>query len=222
MSTASPDASATPVPPKATSGKMLALLFALSVAFVGGAVLLGRSMMRSETIPLPTLATVPPFELTRENGAPFSSSALDGKVWVANCIFTSCTTVCPKLTGVMSQLQKETAADGAGIAFVSLSVDPYNDTPAALEPYARRAGADASRWAFLTGTEEALRSVIVDGMKLAMDKNGGDNLMAIAHASRFVLVDGQRRVRGLYRVEDEGVVQKMAADARRLVQESTR
>src|SRR5579863_7963204 len=41
---------------------------------------------------------LPAFELTNERGQRFGSADLKGHIWVADFVFTSCPTVCPKLT----------------------------------------------------------------------------------------------------------------------------
>src|SRR6266481_7297210 len=103
--------------------------------------------------PLPVLGQIPGFELTDETGQPFDRKALDGKVWVADFIFTTCTGPCPRMSSLMRQVQQ---ASGAipGVQLVSFTVDPEHDTPAALALYAARYHAQSERWHFLTGARE--------------------------------------------------------------------
>ena len=77
-------------------------------------------------LPLPKLGAVPAFELTDQAGAPFSSRALEGKVWVANFIFTRCPDICPTFTAKMGAIQAGTQALGDGLRLVSFTVDPGN------------------------------------------------------------------------------------------------
>src|ERR1700733_4047542 len=86
----------------------------------------------------------PSFTLTDQDGKPFDSKQLHGKIWVADFVFTGCTSYCPMMTQQMAEFQKQTA--GSGINMVSFSVDPVNDTPAVLTTYATAAKADLSRW----------------------------------------------------------------------------
>jgi len=158
---------------------------------------------------LPVLFDAATFNLTDQEGKPFSSDALRGKTWVADFVFTNCPGACPKMTMRMSGLQKTLARPG--VHFVSFSVDPDRDTPAVLKQYAKNYDADPSRWHFLTGDKAALFQAARD-MKLTAEPAGvlGPE---IAHAEKFLLVDGQGRVRGAYDSKDDDDMKRLAADA---------
>lgn len=70
-----------------------------------------------------------------------------------NFIFTSCNTICPVLSATFAQVRKLLGAEAERVRFVSISIDPEQDTPATLAAYARRYGADG-HWQFLTGTRD--------------------------------------------------------------------
>jgi protein SCO1/2 len=152
----------------------------------------------------------PAFTLTDQNGKPFGTPQLRGKIWVADFVFTTCTGLCPMMTQQMSEFQKQTA--GSGIQMVSFSVDPEHDTPAVLTAYAADARADLSRWHFLTGDKEKLWQ-ISNSMKLAVGQ--GDNHQ-VMHSSHFLLVDGGGHVRGVYDYKDSGFMTRLVADANAL------
>ncbi|MEO7650519.1 MAG: SCO family protein, partial [Bryobacteraceae bacterium] len=63
----------------------------------------------TRTPPLPVYGQVPDFALTAETGQPLTRGALDGKVWAANFIFTSCSGPCPRMSSLMKQLQQASA-----------------------------------------------------------------------------------------------------------------
>jgi len=128
-----------------------------------------------------------------------------GKVWVAGFIFTSCPSVCPKISRAMLELQQRYARNGDEIELVSFSVDPENDTPEVLRRYAENLGADLSRWHFVTGDRAAMEALVVGGFKTSIDRKplgGGTtiDMYDIAHAEKLVLVDDTGGVRGLYAV----------------------
>ena len=61
----------------------------LSIACAcSAAILLAGCGARHEAPPV--MGTVPPFSLTDQNGSSFDSHTLEGKVWVADFIFTNC------------------------------------------------------------------------------------------------------------------------------------
>ncbi len=161
--------------------------------------------------PLPVLGTIPAFSLTERAGTPVTADDLEGRIWVADFIFTRCPDVCPALSGRMSALRKELAANGTeGVTMVSISVDPNHDTPAVLQSYASKFGGDED-WLFLTGPRESIAGLLRDGFKVAF-ADGGPPTAPITHSDRFVLVDPQLRVRGYYHGLDEASVDKLVDD----------
>ena len=122
--------------------------------------------------PLPVIGPAPVFELTDQTAAPFASGTLDGKVWVANFVFTRCPTICPTFTAKMAAIQKGTEALGEAVHLVTFSVDPEYDTPEKLAEYGKLHQA-GPRWTFLTGPRPAVEAAVVKGMMQAMDKGNG-------------------------------------------------
>ena len=58
--------------------------------------------------PLPILGQVPEFQLTAETGQPFDGRSLDGRIWVANFIYTTCDGPCPMMSSQMHTVQART------------------------------------------------------------------------------------------------------------------
>jgi len=168
---------------------------------------LARSMVRSMPPPPPVYGPVPDFALTDENGAPFHRKQLDGKVWVADFIFTHCPTACPLLSKRMEKIQKRTRQLGPAFHLVSFSVDPEHDTPVELNAYARRFHANPRGWSFLTGPLADVQSAVTDGFKIYFGKEKAENadFMTIVHGEHLVLVDQRARIRGYYEANDDGV-----------------
>ncbi len=161
--------------------------------------------------PLPVLGGVPPFELTDATGAAFSRTALDGKIWVADFMFTSCTTVCPILSTHMAEVQARYAKE-ADVRLVSFSVDPGTDTPPVLAAYGARFGADPARWFFLTGPMDTVKSVVVDSFKMVLERIESPTEPAtILHGERFVVVDRLGRIRAYPDPKEPGKAELYAA-----------
>jgi protein SCO1/2 len=109
---------------------------------------------------LPLIGPAPDFALTSQDGAPISLRDFRGKVVAVTFIYTGCADACPLLTEKMAQIQDALGPlFGARIAFVSISVDPWRDTPAALKQYAQTHGARLDGWNFLTGDPAMIRDV---------------------------------------------------------------
>ena len=95
-------------------------------------------------------AELPDFVLTDQNGRPFRTSSLRGKVVAIDFVYTRCPLpdVCPRLSANFAMLQRKFA--GSELALLSVTVDPDYDTPRILSEYARRWAA-GPQWTFLTG-----------------------------------------------------------------------
>ncbi len=175
--------------------------------------LLGNSIESSRPV-LQPLFDAPQFSLTDQDGKPFGRADLAGKVWIADFVFTHCTSMCPIMTQNMREIQTATAGmPGGPVQLVSFTVDPQNDTPPVLKAYAVANKADETRWHFLTGGQKTMWDLSV-GMKLAVGP--GDGAMQVMHSSRFLLVDRRGTVRGVYDYKDAGAIANLLADAKSL------
>jgi protein SCO1/2 len=133
-------------------------------------------------------------------------------VWVANFIFTSCAGPCPLLTARLSGLV-QLHAGNARFRAVSVSVDPATDTPEVLKGYAERYRADPNTWHFLTGDAQSIQDLMVKGFKVG----SGEKLMF--HSNRFVLVDGELKIRGYYDGTLPEDMHRLKWDLKRLLRE---
>lgn len=159
------------------------------------------------------------FELTDQDGRPFGSAQLDGKVWVAGFAFTSCRSICPMLTSQMANLQRRLARHGDRVHLVTITVDPETDTPEVLRAYAERHHADLARWSFLTGAPEQVRTTLERGFFVPVgDRREIEGGYDILHTGRLVLVDRAHRMRGLYETDAAGL-ERLEADVARLLGE---
>jgi protein SCO1/2 len=159
--------------------------------------------------PLDDLGPAPSFQLTAENGQPYDSKSLAGHVWVADFVYTTCDGPCPMMSSHMRQIQNSTAAEMSDVRFVSFTVDPAHDTPAALAAYAKHFSQDPARWSFLTGDQEKLSEV---GLGFKLNKVDG----SLTHSTRFVLVDRRGHMRGFYVTGDDAFMPRLMHDLRQL------
>lgn len=189
------------------AGSPKAWILALLVLF---ALPLGRTLAQEVPKPPQLALELPAFELTNQRGEKFSLADLRGKIWVADFVFLSCPTVCPKLTKRMFEIQHRTRNLGDAFHLVTFTVDPENDTPDRLAEYAYANRASPGRWTFLTGSLETIEKTVVKGFKMAMGKEEtSPGLFSIFHGERLVLVDQQGRIRGYYEATDEGIAHLM-------------
>jgi protein SCO1/2 len=179
--------------------------------------------------PLPELGTLPPFALVDQDGRAFGSNELQGKVWLAGFIFTRCPTICPAITATMGRIQHRARGLEPDFRLVSFSVDPDYDTPARLQAYAATHKASPRMWSFLTGSYEAVKQTVVDGLKIAIGTEaregekparaleGQQDFASIFHGTHFVLVDQRGHIRGYYDSAGGEVVDQVLHDAAMLI-----
>ena len=164
--------------------------------------------------PLPVLGHVPDFTLTSQSGEPFDGKSLDGKIWVADFIYTHCPGPCPRMSAQMRRVQ--TAVTGIpDVRLISFSVDPERDTPAVLAEYAKRYQAQPGRWFFLTGDRNTIDSLDRRAFML------GNVDSSMQHSTRFVLIDRHGSIRGYYGTTDDDPTVRLIVDIRRLARDSS-
>jgi protein SCO1/2 len=138
------------------------------------------------------------FTYTNQENKEFGLKDLEGKVWVADFIFTNCEDVCMPMTANMKKLQQLAEEEGIeNIEFVSFSVDPKDDTAEVLKDYGSQYSADFSNWHFLTGYEqEEIEKYAMDNFKTIVKKpqTGGQ----VIHGTDFYLVDQEGNVMKYY------------------------
>jgi protein SCO1/2 len=197
------------------------------------ALLAYASLKLAQATSLEIYGSAPTFVLTDQLERSVTSEELRGTVVVANFIYTHCPDICPLLSVRMQALQERLRQErllGTQVQLLSFTVDPARDTPPVLRAYAERHQADPQAWRFLTGPEEVLRPVIVQGFHLGVqalppqattqDEHAAHTdhqpPYEVMHSGRFVLIDGQGRIRAYYR-GDEVELEQVMRDIRQLL-----
>ncbi|MCR4337801.1 MAG: SCO family protein [Candidatus Omnitrophica bacterium] len=183
-------------------------IFALTLsAFLGFILFTIFLFIQSRPAPknLPVLGEIHDFQLTDQNEKLFSSQQLQGKVWVADLFFTTCGSICPLMNKNMAKLYRSYQL-GKNVVFVSISVNPEQDTPAVLQQYARKYQGNQGPWYFLTGSRDEITKMVVNDFKLGTIEN------PIFHSSKFILVDGQGKIRGYYDGTSEQEITELFKD----------
>ena len=137
------------------------------------------------------------FTFTNQNNEDVSLSDLEGEVWLADFVFTNCTTVCLPMMANMTALQEQLEQEGLDVRIVSFSVDPTVDSPEVLKSYAENYGADLSSWDLLTGYSPAT----IDEFAMANFQSVArkpENEDQVVHGTSFYLVDREGVVRKYY------------------------
>ncbi|WP_210365072.1 SCO family protein [Bacillus sp. REN3] len=129
------------------------------------------------------------FKFTSHEGKQFGTKDLEGKIWIADFVFTNCADVCPPMTANMLKLQDKVKEEGLkDVEFVSFSVDPEVDDPETLAAYGKQFNVDFANWTFLTGySQEDIETFAKENFKTIVKKpQEGDQVI---HGTDFYLVD---------------------------------
>ncbi|MEX2219901.1 MAG: SCO family protein [Phycisphaerales bacterium] len=166
--------------------------------------------------------TIPPFVLTDQDGRRVDEEMFQGRITVLDFIFTNCPFACPMMTLAMQDIAK--ALPHTQVRFVSISVDPQRDTPERLRQYATDRGIDLSRWSFLTGDFQTVKSIASGALMFALEEDparpirlpDGTSMSNILHPTKLILIGPDGKVHGIYSSEDPETVRELAHHARQL------
>jgi protein SCO1 len=156
------------------------------------------------------------FTAVTQDNKPFEKKNLDGKIWIADFIFTNCADVCPPMTANMTKLQKMVEDEKLeNVEFVSFSVDPTVDTPEKLTAYSENFGLKSDNWTFLTGySQEFIETYAKETFKTLVKKpQEGDQVI---HQTYFFLVGPDSKVKKSYAGFEEVPYDEMVNDIKLL------
>jgi len=129
---------------------------------------------------------------------------LKGKMLVIDFFFTTCPSICPRLTDNMRKLQKSYMKDpkkesslDTVVQFISITVNPERDSFQVMRAYADRFGANHDHWWFLTGDKKSIYSFARNELKVTVGPGDG-GAEDFIHTEKMVLLDRDRLVRGYY------------------------
>lgn len=140
--------------------------------------------------------TIPDFSFVNQNGETITQETTKGKIYVADFFFTTCGSICPKMSSQLAVVQ-EKLKEMNDVLILSHTVNPENDSVEVLKAYAKEYGALDGRWHLLTGDKKELYDIARNGyMVNALEGDGGPD--DFIHSEKFILVDKNRNVRGIY------------------------
>jgi len=156
--------------------------------------------------------TVQDITLTNQLGKEVSiNKDLAGKIVVVNFMFTTCPTICPRLTGNMLLLQRAFRKNDTTVHLVSMTVDPTRDSFPALRAYADRYNVNHDHWWFLTGNRDTIYNFARNELKVTMQPGTGGTDDFI-HSQKIVLLDRERNIRGYYDGLDSAELKRCSDD----------
>lgn len=157
------------------------------------------------------------FSFTDQDGQTVTNQTFDQKIYVADFIFLSCPTICPKMTKEMYKVYLPFAKDDR-VLFISHSIDPDRDSVPALKVYANRLGVNANKWHFVTGSQEAILDLSEHSYFSAAYPDS-TSPGGFTHSGGLLLIDKNRHIRGVYNSSRPVETQRLIVDIQTLLKE---
>lgn len=130
---------------------------------------------------------VPDFSFTNQNGDTITNKDYEGKVYLVEFFFTTCPTICPRMSRNLVQIQNNFQGyENFGVA--SFTINPDNDTPEVLKAYAENYGITNPNWHLMTGDIEAIYKLANEGFNLYTAQNN-EAAGGFEHSGNFALID---------------------------------
>lgn len=160
--------------------------------------------------------SIPNFSLLDQDSSLITEEAIAGKIYVADFFFTSCPTICPKMSQQMLRLHDSLLTEDR-VILLSHTIDPVHDSVAVLKAYAEALGVESKRWHMLTGDQDIIYDLGAEYMvPVAEDPDAPGGFL---HSGAFILLDEERRVRGYYDGTIPQKVDELMQDIRFLLHE---
>tara|TARA_S200000501_G_scaffold208959_1_gene196240 strand:- start:141 stop:785 length:645 start_codon:yes stop_codon:yes gene_type:complete len=141
--------------------------------------------------------TIPEFTLTDQYNNDFIFSKSKNSLHVANFIFTTCSDICPNMTSNMKLVEKAFFNDSL-VKILSFSVTPWIDTPRKLFEYANFYDIKTNNWFLLTGDKSKIYDLARRSYFAEEDFGFSRDSTVFLHTEHFILVDQNRKIRGIY------------------------
>jgi protein SCO1/2 len=161
--------------------------------------------------------SIPAFSFTDQNNTLVSEKTFDNKIYIANFFFTSCGSICPRMTQNLLKVQKA-FPNNDHIGFISHTVTPWIDSVARLKNYARRFDLD-NRWHLVTGDKSAIYNLARKSYFAEEEPGFTKDSTEFLHTEHILLIDRDKHIRGVYNGTLELEIDRMIDDIKQLLKE---
>ena len=154
--------------------------------------------------------TVADFELVNQNGKTITQKDYENKIYVTDFFFTSCPSICPIMSNNMEELQNIFLNED-DVMFLSMSVTPIMDSIPILKKYAQKHGVIDGKWNITTGDKKHIYNLARKSYFAVVDQGDG-GLQDFIHTPNFILVDQEKRIRGVYDGTKDEEIERIKQD----------
>ena len=159
------------------------------------------------------------FSFLNQDSLFISQKVIEGKIHVANFIFTSCGSICPVMTRNL-KIVSDSLKNDSNLVVLSFSVTPWIDKPFILNKYKSRNEIKNPDWHFLTGNKADIYKLARQSYFAEEDIGYSKDSTEFLHTEHFILVDKTKRIRGIYNGTLTLEMQKLIEDIKTLEKEN--
>ncbi len=155
------------------------------------------------------------FAFLNQDSILITEKNIEGKIHVANFIFTSCGSICPTMTRNM-KIVSDSLKNEKSLSFLSYSVTPWIDKPSVLKKFKEKNQIQNKNWHFLTGSKSSIYQLARQSYFAEEDLGFSKDSTEFLHTEHFILVDKNKRIRGIYNGTLTLEMQQLIQDIRTL------
>lgn len=157
------------------------------------------------------------FKLINQYGDTITQDTFKNKIYITDFFFSTCQTICPIMTKHMEKIQASFKDDNE-IILLSHSVTPVIDNVERLQKYATEHNAIKGKWHLVTGSKKEIYKLARQSYFTTKTTGNGGRYDMI-HTENFVLVDKEKRIRGIYDGTNPTEIEQAIKDIKILKQE---
>lgn len=165
-----------------------------------------------------TLHTIAPFSFSNQNGETITNKTFEGKVYAANFFFTTCGSICPKMTNNL-QVVADSFPNNEHVRLVSYTVTPHIDNVEKLKQYEQLKGINGKQWFLLTGNAGKIYKLARQSYFAEEEPGYNKDSTEFLHTEHCILVDKKGHIRGVYNATLKLEMKRLVEDIAVLLKE---
>lgn len=160
---------------------------------------------------------IKPFSFLSQDSTKITNETFYNKIYIADFIFLSCPTICPKMTNELLKVYKKYQRND-NILFLSHTIDPERDSVKRLKKYSTDLGINTKKWFFVTGNKDSIydtatKSYFTTAYKDSKEPGG------YVHGGGLLLIDKNKNIRGVYDGTNPVETKRLIKDLDKLLKE---
>lgn len=156
------------------------------------------------------------FSFIDQDSTIVTNDTFKDKIYIADFIFLSCPTICPRMTTQLSAVYK-VYKNNPSVYFLSHTIDPKNDSIPRLKSYATNLGIN-KHWHFVTGNKEDIFKIATESYFATVYPDAKEP-GGYVHSGGLLLVDKNRHIRGVYDGTNPAETKRLITDIQILLKE---